>query len=114
MTAGKYIDVVKYDKFVIHSHEGENYHLYYYNFKKFQKLLKKVFPDINKIRRYMTRGFTDGEVIYLLSKDHWYSRIHHEFLILHEIGHIKGYEHKWYIPDIMNPTWFFRWSRYRW
>jgi len=35
----------------------------------------------------------------------WFAKKMH---IRHEIGHILGYDHKWY-PECMNPTRFFRW-----
>lgn len=112
--SGHFTDYIPVERETFYEKDGEKFTLMYYTFKNFQKLLKKAFPDVSKIRRYFTRGFTDGKIIYLLSKRHWYARINHEYLILHEIGHIKGYKHRWYIPDIMHPFWLFRWSSFRW
>lgn len=88
--------------------------IFYYTFKNFQKLLKYAFPKINKIRLFVTRGFTDGQYIYLLEKDHWYSKIGHKRMIQHELKHIEGKKHRWWVPDVMHPSFLFRWSDKVW
>jgi hypothetical protein len=90
------------------------YTIYYYDFLNFQELMKYKFPKMSKIRRWLTRGFTDGEYIYALNSSHWYSKIGHDRLIRHEIGHIEGFKHRWWIPDVMHPSWLFRWSDKVW
>ncbi|KKN76632.1 hypothetical protein LCGC14_0368290 [marine sediment metagenome] len=95
--------------------EKRYYSIYYYTYKNLQKLLKEAFPDTNRWRRWLTRGWTDGRVIYALDKGNWYSKIGHNRLILHEIGHIEDWgDHRWLIPDLMHPSWLFRWSNRVW
>lgn len=93
----------------------KKYNLYYYNYLNFQQLMKEVFPKMNRVRRWFTRGFTDDTNIYLLNKGNWYSKIGHDRMILHEIGHIEEWgDHRWLVPDLMHPTWLFRWSDKVW
>ena len=78
-------------------------------------MLKNVFPKMSAIRRLLTRGFTDGTYIYTLNATHWYSKIGYDRMIRHEVGHIKKKgKHRWWIPDLMHPSWLFRWSDKVW
>ena len=93
----------------------KKYTVFYYDFYNFQELIKYVIPKMNKIRRLLTRAFTDGTYIYALNKDHWYSNIKHNRMLRHEVAHIQKLgKHRWYVPDLMNPTWLFRWSDKIW
>lgn len=99
---------ISHDYAIFRIVNDERYLVFYYSFENFQKVLKEQFPNINVVRRLLTRAFTDGEVIYALDKFHWYSSIAHDKLLEHEVGHIKGEQHTWK-PTLMNPSWLFRW-----
>ncbi len=103
----KTTDVIKVDE--------KEYTVFYYKFWNFQEVMKYVFPKMNRIKRLFTRGLTDDSFIYALEKDHWYSDIAHDRMLKHEVGHIenKGI-HRWWVPDLMNPSWLFRWSDKIW
>ena len=93
----------------------EEYTIYYYDFWNFQELMKYKFSNMNRVRRWLTRGFTDGTYIYALDTSHWYSKIGRERMLLHEIGHIEKWDkHRWWLPDLMHPSWLFRWSDKVW
>ena len=93
----------------------EEYTVFYYDFMNFQEVLKYTFPKMSRWRRWLTRGFTDGQFIYALNKSHLYSKIKHDRLLKHEVAHIeKKGVHRWWVPDLMHPTWLFRWSNKIW
>ncbi len=95
--------------------ELKDYTIYEYEFWNFQELMKYKFPKMNRVRRWLTRGFTDSTSIYVLESSNWYSKIGHDRMILHEIGHIEEWgDHRWLVPDLMHPTWLFRWSDKVW
>lgn len=50
------------------------------------------------------RGYTIGNVIYI-REGTWLGL---ERLVLHEIGHILGYKHTWWV-NLMHPSWIGRW-----
>jgi len=64
--------------------------------------------DEFKYKPWQARGYVSGRTIYIREG----TRIGLERLILHEIGHILGYDHTWY-PFIMHPSWVGRWF-WRW
>lgn len=99
-----YNEVVQYD--------GKSYMVFYYSFKNLQRLLNrhKNSSIFKRIRMFFTRGFTDGHHIYALHENHWYSKLWHNRLIKHEIGHIIGLKHTWNPFNIMNPTFALRWT----
>ena len=72
--------------------KGKNYTTYFVD--------KEIFP----YKPWKARGYTVGGEIFI-RKGTW---IGLEKLIIHEIGHILGYDHTWY-PYIMHPSWVGRW-----
>ncbi len=93
----------------------EDFMVFEYSFENFQKMLKNVFPKTSWIRRLLTRGFTDGTYIYTLDSGHWYAKIGYDRMMRHEVAHIKKRgKHYWWKPDLMHPSWLFRWSDEIW
>jgi len=87
-------------------YKGQNY----VNYKG--KLYKVNFLNKKRFKMYMSgwwyktfcRGFTMAGIIYI-KEGTWLGL---DRLVLHEIGHILGYEHTW-LPYIMFPSWIGRW-----
>ncbi len=74
--------------------------------KQFNVRMDETFPQFSWLRRRLTRGFRINQEIYIRED----ARIGLNRLILHEIGHILGYNHTWKFT-LMNPSWVFRWLK---
>jgi hypothetical protein len=116
-----YYMVVLYDSKVPYNNTflwisgAESYPVFEYSFENFQALLKQVFPKMNSFRRLLTRGFTDSTYIYTLNNKNWYAKIGYDRMMRHEVAHIKDEgDHRWWVPDLMHPSWLFRWSDKIW
>lgn len=89
-------------KFIVF--QNKSYNFYNVDDEVWKVLMKNFLSYRSDFRKKFTGGFTVyGEIFIKKSR-----KIGRKRLILHEIGHILGYQHTWK-PTIMNPTWLFRW-----
>jgi hypothetical protein len=70
----------------------------------FDRIINEQFEERNKFRLKLTRGFTDGNEIFIREK----AIIGVTTLIKHEFGHLFNLKHTLF-PILMNPTWVLRW-----
>lgn len=90
------------------SYQGTNFQYYDVEDELWKQLTDKLLRRYPAWRRKFTGGMMYADQIYIKKS----RTLFRKRLILHEIGHVLGYQHTWK-PTIMNPTWLFRWFN-RW
>lgn len=100
--------VHKHSKLKAYVYDDTPYYYYDVPDELWKSLCDNYLKRKNPLLRLFIGGFVLGGKIYI-RKGRLRNR---RKLILHEIGHVLGYQHTWK-PTIMNPTWLLRW-RERW